>query len=131
MRLTHLARQRIKEYPKDDLIILLHDILDCLSERSRLHPQHRMEAMAAVIHSLTGIDLTSHTARTGAAVRARSVFCFVARREGFTAQAIGEFIGRHHSSVYYAENHMAEALTMPTAYEDYIELYNRFIERLK
>lgn len=123
-RLTEYLRRRVLALPVEDRVALLTDIGGSIAVRSPKRGERLSELRDAML-SLTGIDVRDPR-RFADHVRARAVFCFVARMEGFGLQAIGDELGMDHSSAHYLAKRMGDALEAPSFWADYIELYNRF-----
>ena len=88
-----------------------------------------MAYLCRKMEAVSGVMVT-HPSRTRDIVMARNIFAFVARREGYSQQTIGKFLGRDHSTVAFAEKRMREVFTYPSIYKDEIKLYNKFVESL-
>ena len=111
--------------PVYERVVLHREILKSLESPELVQTDVRLNHLAEVMQSLTGLDVRVRCRKTEL-VRARVVFVFVARAEGFTQSAIGDFLKLDHSTVCCIEKKMRDALSFPAAYRDYIALYNQF-----
>lgn len=108
-----------------DRVVLARDIQASLTAPDGVQTEARLRHLAGVMKAVSGCDVMERSRRADI-VRARVVFIFVARAEGFSQCTIGEFLSMNHSSVSFMESKMADALSLPVAYQDYIGLYNQF-----
>ena len=111
--------------PVYERVVLHREILKSLESPERVQTDVRLNRLAEVMQSVSGLDVRERS-RKPDIVRARVVFVFVARAEGFTQSAIGNFLKLDHSTVCCIEKRMRDALSLPAAYRDYIDLYNKF-----
>lgn len=122
-RLTPYLRRRILALSVADRVALMADIGGSIFVRNQR--EGRLAELRDAMLAITGIDVRDPR-RFADHVRARSVFCFVARMEGFGLQAIGDELGMDHSSAHYLAKRMTDALERPSLWSDYINLYNQF-----
>lgn len=111
--------------PVYERVVLHREILKSLESPELVQTDVRLNRLAEDMQSLTGLDVRERSRKTDI-VRARVVFVFVARAEGFSQATIGNFLGLDHSTVCCIEKKMRDALSFPAAYRDYIALYNQF-----
>lgn len=123
-RLTEYLRRRVLALPVEDRVALLTDIGGSIAVRTPRREKRLTELRDAML-SISGIDVRDPR-RFADHVRARAVFCFVARMEGFSLQAIGDELGMDHSSAHYLAKRMGDAFDAPSSWSDYIDLYNQF-----
>lgn len=76
----------------------------------------------------TGIDVCQKS-NLPAPVRARTVFCYVCRQEGFSLKEIARFLHKDHTTVFMCEKRMREAFITP-GYADYLTLHKKFTKKL-
>lgn len=124
-RLTPYLRRRVMRLSVEDRVILHREILRSLESPAAVQTDTRLSRLAEVMEGLTGCDVRKRSRRADI-IRARCVFVFVSRAEGFSQCDIGFFLGLDHSSVCYLEKKMGDVLALPVAYQDYIALYNQF-----
>lgn len=124
-RLTPYLRRRVMRLPVEERVVLHREILASLESPELVQTDARLSRLAEVMEAVSGCDVKEKT-RQAEFIRARVVFIFVARAEGFSQCAIGAFLGLDHSTVHYLERKMRDALAMPAAFQDYIALYNQF-----
>lgn len=127
-RLTPALRRRVLELPLADRLALAQEIRHSCAEPTT--PAERLGYLADKMREVSGLDPRRITSRSQAAVWPLYLFIFVARREGFTQNAIGHTIGRDHSSISAAERRVSDAFKMPSAYAAELKLYNKYIDRL-
>lgn len=111
--------------PVEERVVLHREILQSLESPELVQTDVRLNRLAEVMQSVAGLDVRERTRRSDF-IRARVVFVFVARAEGFSQCAIGRFLDLNHSTVCYMEKRMRDALALPVAFQDYIALYNQF-----
>lgn len=126
-RLTPYLRRRCLALRIEDRVALLGALRESLtgSARTEADKATRLEHMVEVMEQLTGLELRRRT-RMPDYVRARTVFAFTARQEGFSQKVTGAFLGQDHSTVVASEKRMRSAFAVPAMYADYINLYNDF-----
>ena len=124
-RLTPYLRRRCLALRPEDRVALISVLRESLTESPRTKQEERLEVMAAALDALTGLDVRRRSRRPEY-VRARTIFSFAARQEGFSQMAVARFIHQDHATIHYNEERMAFALENPAAFDDYIELYNLF-----
>ena len=110
--------------PVEERVVLHREILQSLEQPELVQTDVRLNRLAEVMQSVAGLDVRQRT-RQSDFIRARVVFIFVARAEGFSQCTIGRFLDLNHSTVCYMKR-MRDALSMPVAFQDYIALYNQF-----
>lgn len=125
-RLTPYLRRRVMRLPVEERVVLHREILASLESPELVQTDARLSRLAEVMEAVSGCDVKEKT-RQAEFIRARVVFIFVARAEGFSQCAIGAFLSMNHSTICYMEKKMRDALAMPVAFQDYIALYNQFI----
>lgn len=113
--------------PLADRIALLESLRGSVTEPNST--DQRLTYLADKMRELSGVDVRKDTREMQVAT-ARFIFMFVARREGYSQNCIGRFIGRDHSTIAFAEKRMGDAFRLPDAYKLEIELYNKYIESL-
>ena len=111
--------------PVYERVVLHREILKSLGSPEHVPTDVRLNRLAEVMQLVSGLDVRVRSRKTEL-VRARVVFVFVARAEGFTQSAIGNFLKLDHSTICCIEKKMRDALSLPAAYQDYIALYNQF-----
>ncbi len=111
--------------PVEERVVLNREIIQSLENPEAVQTDARLLRLAEVMQSVAGLDVRQRTRRSDF-IRARVVFIFVARAEGFSQCAIGRFLDLNHSTVCYMEKRMRDALSVPVAFQDYIALYNQF-----
>lgn len=84
-----------------------------------------LDDMVATMQRLTGQNPKAPS-RERTVTRARTVLCYVCHERGLSLMETARFFGLTHSTVIYANRKMAAALTFPTLYPDFIQLYNQF-----
>ncbi len=124
-RLTPYLRRRVMHLSVEDRIILHREILTSIEHPDFVQTDVRLKRLADIMQVVSGCDVKNKT-RQADTIRARVIFVFVSRAEGFSQCAIGAFLGLDHSTISYMEKKMRDALDMPVAYQDYIALYNQF-----
>lgn len=111
--------------PVEERVVLHREIIQSLENPEAVQTDARLLRLAEVMQSVAGLDVRQRT-RQSDFIRARVVFIFVARAEGFSQCTIGHFLDLNHSTVCYMEKRMRDALSVPVAFQDYIALYNQF-----
>ena len=124
-RLTPYLRRRVMRLPIEERVVLHREILQSLESPELVQTDVRLTRLAEVMQAVSGLEVRERC-RQADLVRARVVFIFVARAEGFSQCTIGRFLDLNHSTVCYMEKRMRDALSMPVAFQDYIALYNQF-----
>ena len=128
-RLTPYLRRRVLGLPLGDRMELVSQILS-RSPRLEFPVHSRLEFLAGVLVGCCGVDVRVSRDRSLQSSVARTVFVYAARREGFTQEEIGRFIGRNHSTVCCAERRMQDAFAAPQGNREHVELLDRFMKEL-
>lgn len=102
--------------------IMRQSIVSHIAEDERLE---RLETMAQAMADISGLDVKERT-RKAEYIRARTIFAFVARQEGYSQTCIGAFLGINHSTIHHLEKRMESAFDLPEMWQDHIVLYNQF-----
>lgn len=74
------------------------------------------------------VDLKSRDARF---VWARTMVTYQLLQEGFSTTEAGRMIGKDHSTVINMRRRMQDALSLPQAYRDIVEIWNEFQKRIQ
>lgn len=127
-RLTPALRRRVLNLPLADRLALAQEIRHSCTEPHT--PEERLAYLADKMQEVSGLDPRHITSRSQAAVWPLYLFIFVARREGYTQEAIGRVIKRDHSSICAAEKKVNNAFAIPAAYANELKLYNKYIDKL-
>jgi len=97
-------------------------VTQLMAEKKREHAEEYIGKMNAIV----GEDVRSH-GRKSALVNARAILAYTLRKEGYTYQDIGGYLGgRNHATVINICGLMQDALTLPRQYADIMHLYNKF-----
>lgn len=112
-----------------DRVALLAELRQSIQEPTR-YAEGRLDYLADKMLEVSGVDVRLPGNRTLASVWPRYIFILVTRREGYSQSAIGDFMGRDHSTICAGEKRMAQAFETPAAYERELALYNQFVEAL-
>ena len=128
-RLTPQLRRRALSLPLTDRLALAESLRVSLLVPGTDNPDERLRYLADMMDAVSGVDIREDTHRHSV-TWPRAVFVFIARREGFTQEAIGREIGRDHSTVCFLERKIRDIFTVPASYRDVIELYNKYTEML-
>lgn len=128
-RLTPQLRRRVLDLPASDRAALQREIAWSLENPRKAKPETRLRYLADKMKEITGVEVCRNC-RIREVVQARNVLIFVARCEGFTLKQLGEFLGRDHAAVSYAEKQMGQAFSLPEAFRDTIELYNNYTKSI-
>lgn len=123
-RLTPYLRRRCLALNVEDRVALLRSLQESLTDSARTDTD-RLDRLGEAMEGLTGFDVRTRT-RLAEYVRARVVYAFTARMEGFSQMAVAKWLGLDHSTVHHLERRMNDALSMPSAFKDYVGLYNQF-----
>lgn len=126
-RLTPYLTRRALDLPLADKAMLMGQLRASIQMPES--PEARLRYLAGKMQGVAGVDVGDN-GHQREIVAARNIFIFVARREGFTQECIGRFIGRTHATVCIAEKKMREVFTYPKSYIQEIDLYNRYVESL-
>lgn len=133
MAISIYIRQKLLTLPATEraelISILQHSLTDVGRPTTDEQKVARMQHLSAVMTAVTGVDPRKQCRKTEYLV-ARAAFVTVARREGVSQTAIGDFLGLNHSSVCCVERTMRDAFEHPRWYPQFIETYNKFIEAL-
>ena len=126
-RLTPYLLRRVRSLPLADKAALMGELRVAVGEPVKA--EERMRHLAEKMQEVAGVDVREDSSRREI-VTARTLFMFVARREGFTQETVGNFVGRDHATVWMAEKRMADIFAYPRMYRNEIMLYNKYIESL-
>lgn len=97
-------------------------VTELLEERKKQHA----EEYVATMNKIVGGDIRSSSRKTQL-VYARSIVAYTLRREKYTLQEIGAYLGgRNHATIINACGLMEDALRYPRQYWDLIHIYNKF-----
>ena len=127
-RLTPYLLRRVLDLPLADKAALMAHLKTSMNIGQE-SPSERLGFLAQRMEEVSGVDVKEGSRRREV-VTARFIFIFVARREGFTQEFVGSFLGRNHATVCQAEKKMRDAFTLPAIFQDEITLYNKFVEAL-
>ena len=86
-----------------------------------------LEKGERLIRELFGVDVRSRN-RSRDVSDLRAMFCHKMREEGFTLNAIGDYLGLKHPTVHHNVAKISDALQVPQAYAELIDKYKRFNE---
>lgn len=125
-QLTPYLRRRVLHLPVADRVELMQAIGASIAAPPK---PDRLGTLRDAMLAVSGVDVRDQR-RFADHVRARSVYCFVARMEGFSLAAIGEALGMDHSSVHYLAKRMGDAFSSPAVWSDYLDTYDRFVKEL-
>lgn len=124
-QLTPYLRRRVLTLPVADRV----ELMQAIGASIAVPPQDdRLARLRETMEEMTGESLQGD--RKAERVRARAVFCFVARREGFTLESIGKCLGTDHSTVHYLTKKVVNAFAMPKTWHDYLDTYDRYVKQL-
>lgn len=126
-RLTPYLLRRAMNLPLPDRIALMESLRG--SVVTPTSAEERLNYLAEKMKESVGIDVRENS-RKREVVTARILFAFVARREGYSQNCIGEFIGRDHSTIAFFERRMKDVFSLPQMYREEIALYNKYIDAL-
>lgn len=121
-RLTPYLRRRVLSLPVADRVELMAAMGASINQRGTI--ADRFDYLRRKMESITGLSMEGD--RNPARVRARSVLCFIARREGFSLHEIGGALGIDHSTAFYLSRKMENALALPEGWRDYVALYDKY-----
>ena len=127
-RLTPSLLRSVLTLPMADRAVLLAELKSSIAAPER--NAQRLGYLADKMLEVSGIDVRTDRRNDAAPVWCRSIFAFVARREGFLQREIGEVLRRDHSTICCAEKRVAGAFEVPAAYHNEIKLYNKYIDAL-
>ena len=97
-------------------------VTQVLAEKKKEHAEEYIAKMNAII----GGDVRSNNRKT-VFVYARSILAYTLRKENYTYQEIGQYLGgKNHATIINNCNLMQDALTFPRQYADLIHIYNKF-----
>ena len=126
-RLTPYLLRRVRNLPLADKAALMGELRVAVGEPVKA--EERLRHLAEKINEVSGLDVREDSSRRDIVI-ARTLFMFVARREGFTQETVGNFVGRDHATVWMAEKRMEDIFAYPRLYKNEITLYNKYIESL-
>jgi len=102
-------------------------VTQVLAEKKKEHAEEYIAKMNAII----GGDVRSNNRKT-VFVYARSILAYTLRKENYTYQEIGQYLGgKNHATIINNCNLMQDALTFPRQYADLIHIYNKFTNDTK
>lgn len=129
-RLTPELRRQVLNLNAVDKAALVNDIRRSMPHLAPgYYSPSALADMAFEMRNLVGFDIALRC-RNVEMVNARTVFCFVARLQGYSQQAIADFLHQHRSTIAAAERRMYDALDMPCAYADVIRLHEEYLNRI-
>lgn len=128
-RLTPYLRREVLALPLADRLALARAIRESV-KAPRTDSRQRLYYLADKMAEVSGVDIRCRMDRTQDVVWPRWIFIYIARREGFSQNAIGSVISRDHATISKAEGRVADIFTLPWQYEKEIELYNKYVESL-
>lgn len=107
---------------------IVGDILAGLREK---HYYPQIQDMVATMQDIVGYEIRTPS-RYAKYVRARTVVAYVAAQYGMTQEEIGDALLLDRCNISYLVAKMRDILDAPhpEMYDDYIDLYQRFISRL-
>ena len=97
-------------------------VTQVLAEKKKQHA----EEYIAKMNEIVGCDVRSRSRKTEL-VYARSILAYTLRKESYTYQEIGFYLGgKNHATIINNCDLMEDALTFPRQYADLIHIYNKF-----
>lgn len=121
-----------KDLSLQDMVELrgyLSDIISCKSrtEKTTLRCSMLMGEMADIL----GEGYISYASRIPSHVWARTMVAYQMIKEGYSTLEIGRQMMKDHSTVTHMKVKMQDALSLPKAYGDIIEIWNKFQKRIQ
>lgn len=101
--------------------------LDSGGSKSPIRCSILMRDAAAVI----GQDDIPTISRIPIHVWARTMVVYQMSMEGYTTIEIGDQMGKNHSSIIHMRNKMQDALSLPKAYGDIIDIWKQFQNKIQ
>lgn len=83
--------------------------------------------MAKVI----GVKYISQVSRIPSHVWARTMVSYQMIKEGYSTGEIGHQMMKDHATILYMKRKMQDALDVPSAYRDIIDIWNKFQKRIQ
>ena len=86
----------------------------------------RCSILCGELAKILGVQNISYVSRNHDDAWARTMVAYQMIREGYSTIEIGRQMLKNHSSVTYMKFKMQDALSLPQAYGDIIEIWNKF-----
>ena len=128
-RLTPHLRRQCEALALPDRLALVRTLMRGIMAEPADRDTTRLDTIAQAVESLEGASVHEPRHIPGA-VRARSVFCYVAEKEGFSQVEIGRYLGRPQTSIHFMRGRMLQAFDHPEQWNDYITLYNNTLNAI-
>ena len=121
-------KETIAQLPVNDRAKLRDFITDSIQEEAK--SPFRYNELIRELWAVTGktIDLDDRKAQF---VWARAMAAYQMLREGFTTVETGRQMGRDHSTVIHLRRRIQDALDLPEAYKDIVDIWKQFQKRLQ
>lgn len=128
-RLTPHLRRQCEALALPDRLALVRTLMRGIMAEPADRDTTRLDTIAQAVGHLEGASVHEPRHIPGA-VRARSVFCYVAEKEGFSQVEIGRYLGRPQTSIHFMRGRMLQAFDHPEQWNDYITLYNNTLNAI-
>lgn len=91
----------------------------------------RGEILLSDVADVLGESTIPSSCRDSKYVWARAMVAYQMSLEGYTCTEIGRQLLRHHSDIIHLRRRMQDALKLPFAYRDVVEIWNKFQNRIQ
>lgn len=115
-----------------DMVELRECLTDMINSANRVSKSPlRCSILLGDMAKVMGRESIGYFSREAGEVWARTMVAFQMRKEGYTTTEIGRQMEKDHSTITHLKNEMRDALSLPQAYGDIIEIWNRFQKQIQ
>lgn len=115
-----------------DMVELRKYLSDIISSKGRIRKtQLRCSMLLGEMADILGEKYISYVSRIPSHVWARTMVAYQMIKEGYSTMEIGHQMMKNHSSITHMKDKMQDALSLPQAYGDIIEIWNKFQKRIE
>lgn len=115
--------------PEWEKVRLINDLKISMEEDPQTG-QGRFSVLYKAATDIVGKGILS-SSRKREAVIGRMMIVYQMRTEGYSLEAIGRYLIRHHTSVYQLQRKMEDVLKYPKMYSDENRMWDEFQEKIK
>lgn len=91
----------------------------------------RCSILLGEMAQILGVTTISYVSRIPEQVWARTMVVYQMIKEGYSTSEIGHQMMKDHSSVTHMKNKMQDALDLPQAYKDVLQIWNKFQKQIQ
>lgn len=125
-----LSCTRLNLEDKVELREYLTTLIACDPRGHMIKTPFRCRILLGVMSEIMG-DEISYVSRTPMHVWARTMVAYQMIQEGYSTTEIGHQMSKDHSSITHLKDKMEDALDLPYAYKDILEIWDKFQKQIQ